>query len=108
LYFEVIIPTVKLFQKNIIYLSIRANIVETLLLDKKEPKSTYKAIYTYWTVPGIIRKEVREDQYIYITLEQPGIAVCFCFIQVLLAVFRQFPNLSNDTLLTEIDSKKQK
>ena len=107
---EVIIPTFKSFQKNVIYIGIGANIVETLLLDEKEPESTYKAMCDHWTAPGIIEEETREGHghYVNIALEQRGVAVRFCFVQVFLAALRQFPNLSDDAPLIETDSKKRK
>jgi hypothetical protein len=66
---EVIIPIFKSFRKNVIYLGISASIIETLLLDKEEPESTYKAIYNYWTAPGVIKEEFREGQFRDITLK---------------------------------------
>jgi hypothetical protein len=105
---EVIIPTIRSFQKNRIYLGIGANIVETLLLDEKEPKSIYKGMCAQWTAPETIWEEIREREYREVTFEQPDVAVRFCFMQVFLAALRHFPNLSDDAPKIESNSKKRK
>jgi hypothetical protein len=105
---EVIILTIKSFQENRIYLSIGANIIEALLLDEEGPKSIYKAMCDHWTALEMIMEEFREGEYREVILEQPDIAVHFCFIQVFLAALQQFPNLSDDALLKEPTSKKRK
>lgn len=99
---------IRLFQNNYIYLSIRANIIKTLLLDKKELKLIYKGIYTQQTAPETIQEKIQEGKYRSITLKRLDIAVYFCFIQVLLIVFQQFLNLSNNTLKIESNYRKQK
>ena len=104
---EVIIPTIKSFQENRIYLSIGANIIETLLLDEG-PKSIYKAMYAHWTEPETILKEFREGEYRSVTLGQPDMAFRFCFMQVFIAALRQSPNLGGDPPLIEPTSKKRK
>lgn len=43
-----------------------------------------------------------------VTLERPDLAVRYCFIQLLLAAFRESPNLSNDSPRKEPGSKKRK
>jgi len=104
---EGLIPTIKAFHENCIYLRIGANIIHNLLLDEK-PKSTYEAMCDHWTAAETTLEEFREGAFREVTLERPDLAARFCFIQVLLAIFRQFPNLSNDSPRKEPGSRKRK
>jgi hypothetical protein len=44
-------------------------------------------------MPDIILEEVREDEFKPVAIERLEIAFKFCFLQVVLAILKHFPNL---------------
>jgi hypothetical protein len=100
---EVIIPTIETFHDNIKYLSIGAKIIRTLLLGKERVTTLYKSLRSHWLLPSVILEEFREMEVI---LERPEAAFHFCFLQIFVAAFRWFPNLSNSAPLKEPKRKR--
>ncbi|KAE9373849.1 hypothetical protein N431DRAFT_456576 [Stipitochalara longipes BDJ] len=93
---KVIIPTIKTFQANCLYFGIITNIMKSILLDEDKPESVYDSMFSRWEIPDTFEEEVKEDEFRTVTLERPQLAFKFCFLQVVLAVMRHFPNLGDD------------
>jgi hypothetical protein len=93
---KIIIPTIKSFQGNCLYFGIIMNIIKSILLDEEKPESVYDSMFSHWEIPETFVEEVKEDDIRPVTLERPQLAFKFCFLQVVLAVIRHFPNLGDD------------